>query len=233
MSVYRRQSSSIAVGALLLVASLAIGCSSSKSSGRAKESEKAVEGFQNTRTSVIRAKAYVDRTNAALDQIASGSGDLQQSFKNYNTCVSDLEKSAAEAKKRAQTMRENLRAYTTKWQSEIDSMEDPTVRAGLQQRRDTVRANFDKVRTKAQAARDAYLPYIAQLKEIQRALSVDLTPQNVNALKPAMAKAKAQGETLKQALVEMQAELDSMTSGMSPSTQPAAAAATTQPKPKP
>ena len=211
MSSANRRTGPIAL-ALLLVASLAVGCSSS---GRTAESEKAVEGFQKTREAITKAQGQVDQTNTALDRLAAG-GDLQKSYKTYNSSVSDLEKTAEGARKRAQGMRERVHEYTTQWEKEIDTMKDPTIRAGLTQRREAVRENFDKVKNSAQAAREAYQPYLAGLKEIQKALAIDLTPANATALKPAIEKTRRQGDTLKQKLAAMQAELDNIVKGTSP-----------------
>src|SRR2546421_11856775 len=80
------------------------GCSSS---GRIGESEKAVEGFQSTKEGLTRAQVRVDKALAALNQL-SGGGDLQKSFSNYSDAVSDLEGTAADAKKRAEAMRKNV-----------------------------------------------------------------------------------------------------------------------------
>jgi hypothetical protein len=196
----------------LFVAGLVVGCSSS---GPAPESKKAVEGFQKTRTAIADAQAKVDRTNAALDQLAAG-GDLQKSFKNYTSSVNDLEKTAQDARQRAERMRERVKEYESQWQTEIDAMEDPTIRAGSAERREAVRQNFQKVRDSAQAAREAYEPYMAQLQEIQRAMAIDLTPQNVSVMRPAFDKARQQGQTLKQRLSAMRADLDNITRGTSP-----------------
>ena len=212
MSLLHRSVTRPAVAALVALALLAVGCSSS---GRAKESEKAVEGFQATRGSIAKAQAEVDRANASLDQLTAG-GDLQKSYIAFNGSVADLEKSAADARKRAESMRARVKEYTDKWQQEMETMEDPTIRANLAQRREAVRANFQKVQGAAKGARDAYEPYMAQLKEIQRALSIDLTPQNVTGIKPAIDKTKGQGATLKQKLVALQSELDTIAGGMSP-----------------
>src|SRR4026207_614612 len=82
-----------------LILSIA-GCSSS---GRTKESEKAVESFQNTQKGLTKAQGEVDATLKSLDQLQTG-GDLQKTYKSFISQKKDLQKSAEEAKKRAVAM---------------------------------------------------------------------------------------------------------------------------------
>jgi chromosome segregation ATPase len=202
-------------GAVLLAAALAaiVGCSSS---GRIEEGDKAIEGFEATRQRLQKAQGQVDATLASLDRVAAG-GDMRKPYQAYCDNLEELEEAGRNAAKRAQKMRENMQEYVAKWQSEMEKMNDPTIKAGLQQRRNAVSANFDRVRSTAQAAREAYDPFMARLQEIRKALAIDLSPNALPGLKPAMDQAKAQGQTLKQKLSAMQGELDKILSGTSAS----------------
>jgi chromosome segregation ATPase len=193
------------------------GCSSS---GRMKESEQAVAGFQQTSMDLDKGKAKVDAVVAAMDQLSTSS-DLQKAFNNFRSKLEDLEKSSEDARKRAQAMRQNAQAYITKWQQEMATINDPSIRAAAAQRREAVRANFEQVKTDAQAAREAYDPFLAHLKEIQHVLSIDLTPANVQALKPTMDEVHKEADTLKQKADVLKADLDRIRNGMSPTSKPA------------
>jgi hypothetical protein len=199
--------------AILLAVTLGAGCSSS---GRIDEGDKAIEGFQATRQRLQKAQEQVDATLASMNRLAAG-GDMRKTYDAYCDNVDDLEQAGESAAKRAQKMRDNMQEYVAKWQSEMEQMDDPTIKAGLQQRRAAVSANFDRVRSTAQEARAAYDPFMARLQEIRKALSIDLSPNALPGLKPAMQKANAQGQTLKQKLVAMQGELDRILSGTSAS----------------
>jgi len=200
----------VVVGIGLIASST--GCSSS---GRVKESEKAVEGFQNMQKGITKAQQQVDATLASLSQLQAG-GDLQKSYKSFSSQKKDLQKTAEEAKKRSASMRENMEEYVQKWEKEMGDMNDPSVRATLESRRQAVRTNFQKVRDAGTAARDAYQPFMAQLDEIERALAVDLNPATVTGMKPAFDKAQANGATLKQKLTDIQTQLNNISAGLSP-----------------
>ena len=196
----------------LLILSLTAGCSSS---GRMEEGEKAVEGFAKLKAGLAKAQTQVDEVIKSMDQLQAG-GDLQKSYSTFNSEVSDLQKTAAAAKKRADAMRKNVDAYVQKWQKEMETLSDPTIKASLGQRREAVRANFTRVSDSAHAVRGAYDPFVAHLQEIQKALSIDLTPANVAGIKPSIDKARADGQTLKQRIAALQAELDRIQAGLSP-----------------
>jgi hypothetical protein len=96
----------------------------------------------------------------------------------------------------------------------MQQMQDPAIRASVSERQNAVKANFEKVCKAGQEARAAYTPFLATLQEIRKALSIDMSSAAVQGLKPAVDKANAQGQTLKQKLGGMQGELDGMLKGM-------------------
>jgi chromosome segregation ATPase len=202
--------------ALLSTASMIIfGCSSS--GGQAKESTKAVQGLQESQAQLQKAQTEIDKAIAALDQLSSGQGDLKKSFENYSKAVADVEAAGDKARARWQNMQARQKEYVAKWQSELETIENPEVRASLEQRRAKIRDDFDKIKATAQGVRDAYKPFLSDLKEIQKGLSLDLSPAGVTGMKPAMAKAKTEGQTLKQEISELQTELASIAGQMGPS----------------
>jgi len=199
------------IGLCLILISISAGCASS---GRAKESEQAMEGFRSTRSALAVARADVDKSLIALDGLST-STDVQAAFKTYSASVAELEKAGADAKKRAQSMRERVDAYTAKWQQEIDQIQSASIREGLAQRRQTVGDHFAQVKESAQHVRDAYIPFLQDLQEIQRALAIDMTPANVTAIKPAIDQAKPDGQKLKDTIAELEGKLDQIAEGMS------------------
>ena len=197
--------------AITVMTALIAGCSSS---GRISEGNKAIEGFSDVRESVAKAQTQVDKTLQSMSQLSAG-GDVSKSYKAFSANVDDLKDIADSARQRSESMRKNVEAYVAKWQKEMETVQDPTIKASLSQRRDAVRSNFDSVRASAQACREAYQPFMKHLEEIDKALSIDLSPAAVPGLKPAMDKAQIEGQTLKQRLSSMQGELDRIESGMS------------------
>jgi len=202
---------------------LAVGCSSNSKGERTEEGTKTVESLRSVRQNIKQAPKEVDKVIASLNAM-SGGGDLKTTYATYSKQVDALEASGERARKRSQAMRSNADQYIARWEEEANQFQSPELREGMQQRRESVRENFTKIRTAAQSAREAYTPFLRNLQEIERALANDLTPAAVRTIQPAIDKSKADGEVLKQRLAALDAELDRVAGEMSTAgTRPTAA----------
>jgi chromosome segregation ATPase len=189
-----------------------VGCSSDKGRDRAQT---AITSLKDTRTELADASKQVDMTNAALDGLQAPDADLTKQYSNYKTQVAKMEDQALSASNRAAAMRGRAAEYQEKWKDEMAAVTDPTLKAAAEARAAKVRDRFATIQNRSQDIREAYQPYIQQLKEIQVYLSNDLTPASVKAGAPAFTKAKTAGENLKAKIAAGQAELDSVTGEMS------------------
>ena len=193
-----------------VLAFLLTGCKTNE--GRqAKVARKAVTSLEDTRTELARADQEVDQALAAMNQLTSEPRDLKQAYRAFSTEVSDTTKQSEKARDRAEEMREKWRDYIASWEQEMDRIASPELRAGAAERRQTVRENFNTLRDRARDLQEAYEPFIAQLRDIQRSLSLDLTPAGVTAARPAFEVAQQRGEELKQRIDAFITELDTVT----------------------
>lgn len=205
----RKQQITRIVAALVGLVLLA-GCNSG---GRISEGEKTIEGLADVRKSIAQAKVDVDETVSAMDKLASGQ-EMQKSHKAFTKEVDDLEKAGEKARSRATAMREDADAYIAKWQKEMETVQNPEVKASLAERRATVQKNFDAVKTAAGATRDAYQPFMQNLRDINKALAIDLSPAALTGIKPVMDKTRTDAGTLKQKLDALDKELATIQTGM-------------------
>ena len=200
----------------LLAASLAVTTGCSSGGGQAKEKSKAVESIGSLADQLKMAPQQVDAVNAAIDQLQAG-GDTKAAFGQYTKAVADIEESGNKAKARREAMQKNRRAYIAKWQADVEQIQNPEVRAALAERKQAVAANFDTIRDAASGVREAYLPYLKNLQEIQQGLAIDLNPSGVAALQKPLTTAKSDGQTLKEKVAALEAELRTIAGEMSPS----------------
>jgi hypothetical protein len=201
-----------AVVVLLSGISLGGGCSSG---GRASESQKAVSTIAEMSSQLNSAKGDVERAIQALDNLSAGR-DLEKSFKTYHSAVASLENSGEKAQARWKSMQAKGNEYMKKWESEVGRTSNPEVRAGMETRSEKVRANYQKVQNAAKSVADSYRPFLKDLQEIDKALSLDLSPAGVQSLQPAFGNAKMSGRALSQSIDGLKAELDGIRAGMSP-----------------
>src|SRR5436190_14080311 len=166
------------VGFISLFISYGIGCSSS---GRASESEKAVSSMKDTRAQLANAKTEVNDVMKSLDALSSGS-NLQKAFSTYNADVANVKAAGDKAGARWKSMQDNGKAYIARWQKEAAEIQNPEIKSSMEQRRQRVADNYEKIKGNAQATKDAYQPFLQQLQSIQKALSLDLSQEGAKAL---------------------------------------------------
>ncbi len=195
-----------------LIVVIAAGCNSS---GRAPESEKAVSSLDDAYASLARATAQVNKSNALLEQLQHG-GDIAGTFKQFTTSIDELRQAADDAAMRGRSYRENRNAYLAKWQQEVANMQNPEVKEAAEQRQERVRTRFANVQNLADEVRSAYSPYLRDLTEIQRALSMDLTPSGVKAMQGAIDRAKTDGAALSSKLDALGREINALRGKMTP-----------------
>jgi hypothetical protein len=192
-------------GFILLVLLLSIGCRSG--GGQPDAARKAVEGWSAMRDNLKAGSAQVDRTLTALNQVSTAA-DLPKAYGAFSREVKETQHMAAKARDRAQNMRERSAEYVRKWEQDIAQVSDPAMRASMTARKKAISDNFAGVREAAQAASYAYQPFEQTLKDIDKALGLDLTPGGVKSSADAIARANAQGKNLKDRLNEVIAALD-------------------------
>jgi chromosome segregation ATPase len=188
---------------------VATGCAS----GKQTQGEKSYESFEATRVQLADAQQKVDNTLSAMSQFQY-QGNLNNAFQNYKAAVAELEKSSEKAQWRAQAMREHEQQFVENWQKEMEKIQDPTLKASMEARREAVRRNFTQIRAAAAEARQAYEPFMRGNKDLVQSLSINLSPAVIPSLKPAMEQTRAHGQTLKAKIAALQKQLDNIAAGL-------------------
>jgi hypothetical protein len=207
---------------LLLVGSAGAltGCASGQ--GGLAEGRSAVEGFADTRRSLDRASAQVDEVIVAMGALSTEQ-DLPAAKRNLDRRAEEMRSSAADARRRADAMSTRQAAFIERWQQEMATITDPQLQSTLEERRDAVREHYEQVLESGRALVEAYGPFDERVRQIQRTLTIDLTPATVAGIRPVLDEATAQGELLKTRIQKMRGELAKIEQGLS-ATPPTAAA---------
>jgi chromosome segregation ATPase len=205
----RRLIGRVAIALLGSVVVILAGCKTNE--GRqAKVARAAVTSLDETRQELVKADQEVSQALTAMDQLAAQPRDLKQAYRTFGTEVTDASKQSQEARERADRMQAQWQDYIATWEQQAESIASAELRAGATERRQTVRENYDHLRDAANATQAAYEPFLRQLRDIQRALSLDLTPAGVEAAKPAMETARQTGNQLKEQIDAFIEELDTV-----------------------
>lgn len=196
------------VAGLLGVLVLSGGCATNRS-GQARQAARAVTSMQTTRAELAKAQAQVEDVLAALDQLdAASPGALPKAYRTFTRQVSRTVKQANTARRRADEMRQRWQDYIVSWEKESEQFSTPELRAGAAERREAVRRNYDRLQEAARATAAAYPPFLTQLRDIQKALALDLTPAGVRAARPAFESARNMATALKAKIANFMAQID-------------------------
>jgi hypothetical protein len=210
----------MAASALLMAVA---GCKSDD--GRVSESAQLVEGILSARTSTGAAAADIDHVLAALTEL-QGEADMQGSFKKYIAAVDVVEADDGRTQDRLADMNARRDAYLVRWEAGMAQVQNPSVRRGMEDRRNRVAARFNSLTDSARSLHEAYVPFVKDLRELQTAFSLDLTTAGIASLKPAIEDIKRDGAQLKRRLSAYEDELNDTIDKMSvpPVTVPTTAA---------
>ena len=196
-----------------IVAAMALAGGCSSSSG----GQKTFQSFTKTQSTLAAAQSDIDQTLANLNGLRITTPDnLNNAFKQYKQSVDQLEQRGKDAKQLAAAMQENMTMNIQSWQKEMETIQDPTVKASVESRREAVRTNYELVKMYASEARHAYEPFLQGNRDIIKALSIDLSPAARSSLAGSMDKTAADGKTLKQKIAAMQKAMDNIAQGRSP-----------------
>jgi hypothetical protein len=193
----------MAAGGMLCILAMLAGCAFSGPTGhtraiQAPEAVQAVTSIQDTRAELVKAHQQVDAMVAVMDRLASAPANLPEVYKAYVDEVSQTAWQAEQAQQRAERMRVQWQQYINAWENEISRLSTPELQAGAAQRSEVVRENYERLRDAARAMQEAYQPFITQLRDIQRVLSLDLTPAGVEVAKPAFDAARKSAANVKE-----------------------------------
>lgn len=205
---------------LAAAAAFMVGGCASSSGG-----EKLASSYSRTRGHLATSQDQVDQTLTTLNSMRNTDPtNLSNAFKQYKKAVDGLEEKGKEARQLAAGMQENVDVNMMSWQKEMESIEDPSVKATVQSRRDAVRANYDQLKMYAQDARKAYEPFLKDNQDIVKALSISLSPAAVSDLASKMDRTAVDGQALKQKIAAMQRAMDNIARGQAPIGSPSAGA---------
>lgn len=168
-----------------------------------------VPSMQDMRQELLRAQAQVDDVLADMEQLhAVSAADLPGAYEAFTRQVWQTALQADAAAYRAGRMQEQREQYVASWEKEIGQLSTLESRAGAPERRQVVRQNYTRLQEAARATAAAYPPLLAQLRDIQKDLSVDLTPVGVKAARPAFESARNMAIKLKLQMANFVAQID-------------------------
>ncbi|WP_163337603.1 DUF2959 family protein [Desulfopila sp. IMCC35008] len=155
-----------------------------------KEGSEAADSIQDVEQEAIVVRERVNATVKALDNMFTNKGNLKKQFKTYIKSLDELESQEKRTRKRIKTMASRKADYLKRWESQMATIDNKTLRQTAQQRRRSVEEMFANVKKEMEAADRVFDPFIQKLKDIQTAMNMDLNRNGLNAVRSVAVEAK-------------------------------------------
>lgn len=174
---------SLAFFSLLMVGAVAFLCGCATTG--MDRSVKTSNSIQEVDDEIGKMVVQLDKTAASLDTLVRpGQPEVKKSFDTYSDNVSKLENEGNRVLKRMEEMKANSKEYFAEWEKQGIAYSNPRIRELSEERRLKLAETYARVPAAGAGVKVAYLAYLSDLKEIQKYLSNDLTPQGVESITP-------------------------------------------------
>jgi len=117
----------------------------------------------------------VKKAAKSNSELKSAYGKFEQSFKKLETQIDTLRSQATQMRARADD-------HYKAWQNELSKMGNPKLREKAQNRFAEAKEEFDEIIVLAGEAKQQLEPYMADLRDVNQYLGVDLSPEAVKSL---------------------------------------------------
>jgi len=144
-------------------------------------------------------------TMEAFENLLGAEGDLGEPFRNFESSLKKGEKLHADLQSRLIDANAAAASWFESYEAGLADIADEGVREQSRQQLEAVRAAYSDLQKKAEAALDGYKPLVEKLRAHAQALSLQLTPASVNAVKAQSGEAR----TMAQEWYKRHQEIDS------------------------
>jgi len=149
-----------------------------------------------------KAKDSIDNSVRSLDTLVNSQpADLKNNFDAYSKAVADLDDQSKVVKANADKMRSNGDVFFKEWEGSNNVSPE---------RRSELSASYGKIKQDMAGAKEAFIPFMASLRDIQGYLGLDLSVKGVNSMAPLVAKAKDNSTQVKSQLDDVLNQLNSV-----------------------
>jgi hypothetical protein len=157
-----------------------------------------IAGQHELASSVNDALAEVNATNAQLGEtmkslnalMATPSGqDLRPAYQAYVQNIDKTRQAAETTKHRYEQMNADSNKYFSTWKSDNGKIGDKDIRTNANKRLEEVKQHYKSTVANLKAAAETFKPFLADLTDVQTALSNDLTGKGLGSVGATVKKA--------------------------------------------
>ena len=212
--VYLKTTMTVAVAAVLFA-----GCASSGY----KQAEKTGANIAEFRTEINKGKQAIDATMQSLGQIAAtANSDPRKAFQQYSKDLANLETATAKVRKRSQEMKTQGDLYFKQWQQQMATVQNADIRKLSEEQKAKMQATFDNIQKYSEPLKAKFDPWLSDLRDLRTYLNNDLSVSGIDAARGLFERTQSEGTEIQKAMDALVAELNNVSTAMTPATAPPA-----------
>jgi hypothetical protein len=167
---------------------------------------KTTNSMQTVEADYKQASVQIDTTRASLEElIKPDQTDMKKAYDAYTVNVVKMEKSGKRLDTHTEKMRVKGNDYFAEWES---SYTNPEIRELSERRRIEIREGYVRISEASIGVKGTLKSYLTDIREIQKYLSNDLTPQGIESIRPVAQRALTDGDNLKETVKPVLAAID-------------------------
>jgi len=181
-----------------------------------KQGDITAANIQATADRLAALPGQIDTTLASLnDLVGKPQADLGPQYQQFAANLDQMESSSKEVTADRHAMGEKGKEFLVTWDEQIAQIQNKDIKALSQSRRATVDQQLLAIKKSYAEACMAFKPFMADLKDEQKYLSVDLTTGGIAAIKDTVAKSNQDAVPLKVSLTTLAGNFKSLGVSMS------------------
>jgi chromosome segregation ATPase len=166
------------------------------------------EKIQSLRTGCAQGRNQITLTLEELTRLLAPGVELRPQFERFKGELAKMEAQATSARERAADMREKGQNFFADWEAQVRGIQNEKIREAAADRLAKRVKSYNRIIASMQEAKDQLVPFLSDLNDIKTLLDGELTPQSVASAKDLIKKANYAGSDVKDALVDVEKELD-------------------------
>jgi benzoyl-CoA reductase/2-hydroxyglutaryl-CoA dehydratase subunit BcrC/BadD/HgdB len=164
----------------------------------------------DTKAGVDSIQTQIDGMDGALKQLeasASGTGDAKAIYNDFVAKLDKLESTRSDTRSRAERMESIGDEYFRKWEEELGTLKNESIRKVSMQRRTELNEAYQKIKESMKNAGKEFTPYVNDLRDLKSYFSTDLTAAGIKAMDANMKRTVKEGSGLKETGVRLSKDL--------------------------
>jgi hypothetical protein len=172
--------------------------------------------IQSTSDQIAALPGQLDKTLASLNNLVNQpQPDLRPQYKEFAANVAAVQSAVKDLAADRSKIAADQTAFFARWDQEIAQIQNPDIKARSQSRKDQVNQQLLAIKKSYAETDVAFKPFLADLSDVQKYLSVDLTAGGIAAIKEPVAKATQDVLPLKASLTDLAGDFKMLGASMS------------------